>query len=110
MIKEFLKSIKELDFPIAHFQFETSEVPQLPYLIWLTQGKDTTFADDENYSDLINFRLELYADAKDGSILDYQKKVSNFLKNKKIAFSFDEVVITNEKMIMTVYEFQIKGD
>lgn len=109
-MKEFLKSLKQLGFQIAHFQWEINKVPELPYLIWITEGKDTTFADDENFFDFVNFRLELYTDAKDTNLLENQQKVSDFLKQQKLAFSFEEVAITDEKMIMTIYEFQLRGE
>lgn len=66
-LDEFYSVLTQMGLPIAYRAFEEDEInpPELPYLIYYEDGKDTFYADNQAYYLNQRVSIELYTAIKD---------------------------------------------
>lgn len=101
---EFLKSIlSTLSIPIAynHFNKET----KLPYLLYLEDSSNNTFADNKVYYENCSFNLELYTEIKDTTL---ENQLKTILTNNEIPYEKTyEDYLSDERMYEITYTIAI---
>ena len=84
-----------------------SQAPALPYTLITHTESDDLMADNHNYFDIGNYRLELYTALKDPTT---ERKVENWLKAQRIPYGKSSPgFIDSENMFLTVYNIQLIG-
>ncbi len=66
--EELYKALKTLNLPVAYDHF--SKKTELPYLIFIDEGKNTFIADERVWTKETKIRLELYFETKSPSLED----------------------------------------
>ncbi len=83
------------------------QAPALPYTLITHTESDDLMADNHNYFDVGNYRLELYTALKDPTT---ERKVENWLKAQRIPYRKSSPgFIDSENMFQVVYDIQLIG-
>lgn len=102
---EDLKKVLELTgLEVGYHHWETGQVPQLPYILYLDSGSDNFRADNQVYYGIKNIRVELYSNLKN---IREEKKLEKILNDHKLPFDNYESYIESEKMYLKAYEIQL---
>ncbi len=91
-----------IGLPVRYSHFTENITP--PYLIYLTEGKETFKADDKIYAKQPQIRLELYAKLKDESL---EAIIENILDDNGFIWDSDETYDDNQKLFIIYYYFNI---
>lgn len=101
---EVIAGMESIGLPCVYNKWP--EAPALPYtVIFHTDNGDMT-ADNHNYLDIGNYRLELYTAIKQPPT---EKKVEQWLKDHRITYEKTEVFLGSEDMFQIIYEIQLIG-
>lgn len=98
---EFVKSVRELGWPIAHHSF--SETQKMPFVVYLTPDSDNFFADGKVYKEIENVDIELYTDGKEKPRKE-ERLMVNLLESLGLAWEKNQIYIPEENMTKTTYE------
>lgn len=104
--EEVLQRAATLGLPIAHNEFvvtKATPAPDLPFLCWLSEESQRG-SDDRNRIREISGSIELYTDRKPDEAIE--KKIESLVLYD-VAFTKNQVLIQNENMVQTAYDFQI---
>ena len=101
---DVIAGMKSIGIPCAYHHW--NEPPPLPYAVIMHGDNDDLMADNHNYQDVGNYRLELYTAEK---YPPTEKKVEQWLKDHRIPYEKTEVFLDSEDMFQVIYEFQIIG-
>ena len=101
---EIIAGMESIGLPCAYHKW--SKAPSLPYMVILHTDNGDMTADNHNYLDIGNYRLELYTAIKHPPT---EKKVEQWLKDHRILYEKTEVFLDSEDMFQVVYEIQLIG-
>lgn len=103
-VKEVFETLKKTGLPVAFGAFSEEDLPNPPYIIFTTDGKESLFADDERYKTKTNIIVMLYTPKKDFLL---EEKVEDVLSESGILFESDEDYLSDLHLQETSYLFQI---
>jgi hypothetical protein len=99
---DIIQSMRSLGLDCAYHKFNSP--PPLPYTVVLYGTSEDLMADNHNYLDIGNYRLELYTAIKHPPS---EKKIEDWLKASRIPYAKFEAFIESEKMFQVVYNIQL---
>lgn len=105
MIMQIIQQIKELGIPIRYRVFRSK--PSVPFLVYYRDTSDNFSADGIAYTKFNNYVLELYAEKPEK---DIEAAIENILDENGTYWETEETYIESEKLILTYYYFQVKGE
>ncbi len=83
------------------------EPPPLPYAVIVHDDNEDFMADNHNYQDVGNYRLELYTATKHPPT---EKKVEDWLKTQRLPYEKSSPgLLESEQMFVTIYHIQLIG-
>lgn len=101
-LNELAQGLKTLGYPVAYSHFKSAQSP--PFICYLVTDSDTFSADNKPINEITNVDIELYTSKKD---LTAEKKIKDFLKEKELPWSYDEVFINDEGVFKCVFSIQL---
>lgn len=92
------------NIPVAFRKFETddSTIPEVPYMVYYTEGARNFYADGIVYSSLNRIVVELYTTVKDQAS---EAKLEAAFANNSIKWTKDEQYYGSEDILETSYRF-----
>lgn len=101
--EELYQGLKKLSLPVSYDHF--TEPVDLPFIVYVDNGRDTFVADEKVWTKQINIRLELYFSKKDPSL---EESLEGRLDEMGLIWE-DEATyyISEEKMYQHNYFFKI---
>lgn len=93
-----LELLETTGFKVAYRNWK--EPPPLPYLIYLYSYDSDLVADNQNYHQIGNWKVELYSEEKDPAS---EQAVEAVLKAAGIPYSKSETYLDSEDMAQVVY-------
>lgn len=102
---KLLELLKEINLPFAYHHFAEGEVPNLPYLVYLTLGTNHFKADGKVYFKVMEVHIELYLDKKEPEM---EKRVEEVLDNFEVCYEKAETYIESEKLYEVIYTFEME--
>ena len=101
---DVIAGMNSIGIPCVYHQWK--EPPPLPYAVIVHDDNEDFVADNHNYQDVGNYRLELYTAIKHPAT---EKKVEQWLKDHRMPYDKMEAFLDSEDMFQIIYEFQIIG-
>ena len=101
---ELYQALKEIGLPVAYRAFKSPTTP--PFLVYLFAYSSDLMADNQNYADIDNFQIELYAKNKDPAT---EKRIQNKLQELGLPYSKTETFVESEGLFQLIYEIQLIG-
>ncbi len=101
---ELYSALSSLGMAVAYGEF--TQPTELPFLTYQFVNDNDKKADNQNYAEISNFRIELYTAKKDP---DKETLVQNKLKELRLPYSKLEAYISSENMRQVIYEIQLVG-
>ena len=99
---ELVERLLKTGLPVTYRAWPKGEAPILPFLCYLVQGTNPTFADGGVYYSYDDVRIELYTATKDSAL---EAKVEAEL------FGFhwkkEEIYVDTQKCYMIIYEIEV---
>lgn len=74
------------------------------YICWFYVGNDDFYADDENYQEIVNLRIEFYTRNKSSL---KERTIQNILKTNHLTYDKDYSYINDEKIYLTIYDMEV---
>lgn len=101
---EALKSILSLlEIPVAYNHFNTEQ--KLPYICFLEDTSDNTFADNKVYYEESTVMIELYSEIKDMTL---ENSLKTLLNSNEIPYEKTmETYMDDERMYEVVYTIEL---
>ena len=106
---ELYTALKSLGVPVAYGEFvATAEnpAPPPPFITYQFTSNSDFMADNQNYSAIDNYQVELYTAKKDPV---KEKLVQDKLKELHLPYSKSEAWIDSEKMFQVIFSIQLLG-
>ena len=100
---ELYTQLKTLGIPNVEYG-EFTQPTKLPFIVYYFVNDNDLKADNYNYAEISNFRIELYTVKKD---LTKEALVQNKLKELRLPYSKLEAYIQTENMRQVIYEIQL---
>lgn len=101
---ELFTALKTLGMPVAYGEFTAPTVP--PFITYQFAYGNDLMADNQNYTEISNFQVELYTVKKD---LVKEALVQNLLKSLRLPYSKIEAWLDSENLWQVIYEIQLIG-
>lgn len=101
---DVIAGMNSIGIPCVYHQWK--EPPPLPYAVIVHDDNEDFMADNHNYQDVGNYRLELYTAGKHPPT---EKKVEQWLKDHRIPYGKSAVFLSSERMWLIAYEIQLIG-
>ena len=101
-LTELVQILRATGYPVAFSHFR--EPTPLPYITYFTPTTNNFVADDEVYTSVQNFDVELYTDTKNPQA---EKKIESVLKANGLPFDAYDVWIEDEEMLKRTYEIGV---
>ena len=102
---DIIAGMESIGLPCRYHKW--SRAPALPYTLITHTESDDLMADNHNYFDIGNYRLELYTALKDPPT---ERKVENWLKDQRIPYRKSSPgFIDSESMFLTAYNIRLIG-
>lgn len=99
-------ALRSTGLPFTHYAWPSGKAPELPWCVWLEDGRGETFADDTDYAELPRMRVELYQKNFDQQVLG---SVRDALRELGPTSERSQWVET-EGCEMTAFEFTYTGE
>ena len=99
---DIIAGMTSIGLPCAYHEWD--DAPPLPYTLIVHTDNEDLMADNHNYQDVGNYRLELYTAGKHPPT---EKKVEQWLKDHRIPYGKSAVFLSSERMWLIVYEIQL---
>lgn len=99
-LKEINEKLNILDIPVAYNCFITAQKP--PFLVYKITSENIRGADNKNMLSEKSVRIELYSEIKN---IEIEEELENLFNEYELEKS--EVYIESEKMLETIYEFDL---
>lgn len=96
--------IAEIGLPYAYYQFPQKTEQPAPFICFLYPAGNDFIADNENYQKIEQLTIELYQDYFDETV---EERVETVLKERKLVYAKDRVVIDSEKLFETIYTTEV---
>ena len=106
-IDNLVAVLNDSNLPVTYYQWPLSDVPPLPYIVYWLPDSDNFFADNRNYKNISNVRIELYTEHKD---FGTERNLEVLLENNEIPYEKSEQWLKSEEMWMIVYTTSIITD
>ena len=108
-LQEFVKKLKSVGIPIAHYAFPASDDGKSsvkpPYMVYMG-GRDENISGDEDvFGKMCGIRVELYMKKRNKQLEGSVETIIGEIDSK---FTTDETYITESKLIMKIYEFEME--
>lgn len=106
---ELFTALKSLGMPVAYGEFldtPKNPAPPPPFITYQFVNDSDLKADNQNYVDISNFQIELYANKKDPT---KEKLVQDKLKELRLPYSKIEARIDSENLWQVIYTVQLIG-
>lgn len=102
---DIIAGMKSIGLPCSYHKW--SQAPSLPYMLITHTENDDLMADNHNYFDIGNYRLELYTAVKHPPT---EQLVEDWLKAQRIPYGKSSPgFIDSESMFLTVYDIRLIG-
>ena len=103
LYSEVSNLIASVGIPYAYRAFpSTSQTP--PYLVYFYTGNDDMFADNINYQEIAELRVELYTANKSFSL---ERQIEAALKNAELSYEKEELYIDDQRIYEIVYQMEV---
>lgn len=99
-LEEIKKKLDSLNIPVAYRTFFSNVKP--PYVVYYCDKEEYRGSDFENLIGEKEITIELYCSKKDLSLEKKIEELFNFTTIEK-----SEIYLNDEKLIMTIFEFEI---
>lgn len=99
---EFLQALDTLGLPVGYIRF--SEPTSPPFIILRHQGSADMMADNANYFEIQNYRVEFYSRYKDPPT---ENRIQQLFRDHRLPYKKWEFFIDTENLIQIIYEVQI---
>ena len=96
--KELHTLLKSSGYSVGHIEFSKPQKP--PYIAYTIDGEEQRGSDFQNLIKETSTRVELYTEYNDSEAEGKLDEILSFT-----AFSKDRVKISEERLLMTIYEF-----
>lgn len=100
-----LQAMDALGLPCAYGEF--LDTPPIPFTVVLYYDSDDLMADNQNYTGIGNYLLELYNDEKHPPT---EKLIENKLRELRLPFYKSERLIREERLYQVAYQIQLIGE
>lgn len=98
----FYETLTQSGFPVAYGYFPENEAPELPYMVYMQDGYNTIYLDDEVAYELPTYTVEYYFDIK---APENEKILEKVLRDNGYRYERgDEEFISDEKMYCITYD------
>lgn len=102
---DVITGMQSIGLPCVYHKW--AKAPPLPYTVILHTDNGDMMADNHNYFDIGNYRLELYTATKHSPT---EKKVEDWLKTQRLPYEKSSPgLLESEQMFMTIYHIQLIG-
>ncbi|WP_226619871.1 hypothetical protein [Cytobacillus firmus] len=104
---EFKQLLDQTGYPVAYFQFKTTEstpAPSPPFLVYYTPSTSNFKADNKVYSKITNITVELYTNYKNLAI---EQTLESLFEANDLAWEADEVWIESEQLFQRIYDIGV---
>ena len=101
---DIIAGMASIGLPCAYHKWDVA--PPLPYTLIVHTDNEDLMADNHNYQDVGNYRLELYTAGKHPPS---EKKVEQWLKDHRIPYGKSAGFLSSERMWLIAYEIQLIG-
>ena len=102
---DIIAGMESIGLPCNYHKW--SQAPALPYTLITHTENDDLMADNHNYFDIGNYRLELYTAVKHPPT---EQLVEDWLKAQRIPYGkSSQGFIDSESMFLTVYDIRLIG-
>ena len=102
---DIIAGMESIGLPCSYHKW--SQAPALPYTLITHAENDDLMADNHNYFDIGNYRLELYMAVKHPPT---EQLVEDWLKAQRIPYGKSSPgFIDSENMFLTAYNIQLIG-
>ena len=100
-MQKLYTALSGTDIPVAYRSFITPQTP--PFIVYLYSSSDDFYADDENYVQVGNWQVELYAETKD---VTSEQTVENALREAGFTWAKYEAWLNEEDLLQVLYLIQ----
>ncbi|CAM3616574.1 hypothetical protein [Erysipelothrix anatis] len=102
--KTIVKRIQEINIPSVYHHWDAEDVPKLPYIVHMMNGRDDRSADNINFNKIQNVTIELYSANPD---FVNEEKIEIILEQMGLFYTkSDPFYLDKEMMYQTIYEFK----
>lgn len=104
---ELVAKLRSTGYPVAYSHFKTdggNQPPSLPFITYLTPGREDLQADNVNYHKLQDVEIELYTKGKD---LIAEGNIEQILHDNELPFTNYQIWIDSEQVFQTIYEVRM---
>ena len=106
-LDDLCAALDALDVPWCNTAWESGEAPPLPYIVIVGDDSESVYADDGNYYDFADYRIELYSRSRDYSM---EKQIKRMLRDNDCGYEYYCTYINAEHMHMTAFDITIEED
>lgn len=103
-IAELKEILKKSGLPVAYRQFRKEDNVTLPFITYVREDDEITFADDKVYKKVHNCSVHLCTAYKDMAL---ENIIEQLFDDNEIIYEAEEIYIESEKMYEVVYDIQI---
>lgn len=103
-IKEFKELLESTNLPVAYWSFPEGNAPELPYIVYLINGNNDYYAEQQNYVDIGEVDVEFYSSYKD---FQTEGIIERLFKENNIKYNKTSQYLESENMWETLYELEI---
>ena len=100
-IQKLYTALSATGISVAYRSFITPQTP--PFIVYLYSGSDDFYADNENYVQVGNWQVELYAQTKD---IASEQTVEKALKEAGFTWAKYEAWLNEEDLLQILYLIQ----
>lgn len=102
---KMLQILNRIGLPFAYDHFAEGELPDPPFICYLTPSSHNFAADGRVYHKSAVFHLELYTDQKNPSL---EETVETVLDSNEVFYDKTEVWIGSERLYEVLYTFELE--
>ena len=102
--KQVADMIKASGLPTVYYQYNTKNVPPLPYTVYYYPNSDNFGADDKVYTKVNALNIELYTAVKSPAV---EAQLEAVLESNGLFWNKTEAFLDSENMYEVLYEMEI---
>jgi len=101
-LEQLAERLTKTGLPVTYRAWPAGEAPSLPFLCYLVEGNNPTFADGSVYYSYDDVRVELYTALKDPAL---EATVENALSG--FHWKKEETYVDTQRCYMIIYEIEV---
>ena len=101
--QEIKAALEETGLPVVYNAWEIGHAPALPFIVFTYPNNNDFMADDQNYIEIVELNVELYAKRKNIAL---EKQVESVLK-KYFQYGKTSLWIEDEQMNEILYTTEV---